>query len=127
MQPEGEFAAPDLVATVVGICTPDEFGVIARVRNLGRAAVPQGVPVGFYEGDPAAGGVLLGTVPTTKILYPAEAEDVPLLLPDATSALRMGDTEVWVVVDDGMPPHPWVECRTENNRAHGSIECNVAG
>jgi hypothetical protein len=127
VQPEGEFAAPDLVATVVGICSPEEFGVIARVRNLGRAAVPQGVPVGFYEGDPAAGGVLLGTVPTTKILYPAEAEDVPLLLPDASAALRMGQTEAWVVVDDGMPPHPWVECRTENNRAHGSIECNVAG
>jgi hypothetical protein len=127
VQPEGEFAAPDLVATVVGICSPDEFGVIARVRNLGRAAVPQGVPVGFYEGDPAAGGVLLGTVPTTKILYPAEAEDVRLLLPDASSALRMGETDAWVVVDDGMPPHPWVECRTENNRAHGPIACNVAG
>jgi hypothetical protein len=39
----------------------------------------------------------------------------------------MGQTEAWVVVDDGMPPHPWVECRTANNRAHGSIECNVAG
>lgn len=127
VQPEAEFAAPDLVATVVGICSPDDFGVIARVRNLGRAAVPQGVPVGFYEGDPAAGGVLLGTVLTTKILYPAEAEDVPLLLPEASAALRMGETEAWVVVDDGMPPHPWIECRTENNRAHGSIECNVAG
>lgn len=127
VQPEAEFAAPDLVATVVGICSPEEFGVIARVRNLGRASVPQGVPVGFYEGDPAAGGVLLGSVLTTKILYPAEAEDVPLLLPEASAALRMGETEAWVVVDDGMPPHPWVECRTENNRAHGSIECNVAG
>lgn len=127
VQPEGEFAAPDLVATVVGICSPDEFGVIARVRNLGRAAVPQGVPVGFYEGDPAAGGTLLGTGFTTKILYPAEAEDVPLLLPEASPELRMGQTEAWVVVDDGMPAHPWVECRTENNRAHGSIECNVAG
>ena len=127
VQPEGEFAAPDLVASVLGVCSPDEFGAIARVRNLGRAAVPQGVPVGFYEGDPAAGGVLLGTELTSKILYPAEAEDVVLLLPDASPALRMGDTEVWVVVDDGMPAHPWVECRPDNNRAHGPIDCNIAG
>ncbi|MCX4247071.1 FG-GAP repeat domain-containing protein [Paraliomyxa miuraensis] len=127
VQPEGEFSAPDLVATVIGICSPDEFGAIARVRNLGRAAVPQGVAVGFYEGDPSAGGVLLGTELTTKILYPAEAEDVTLLLPEASEDLRLGNTELWVVVDDGMPPHPWVECRPDNNRAHGPIACNVAG
>ena len=44
----------------------------------------------------------------------------------SVAAQRGVDLEA-VVVDDGMPPHPWVECRTENNRAHGSIECNVAG
>jgi hypothetical protein len=127
VQPQGEFAAPDLVASVIGICSLQEFGVIARVRNLGRAAVPQGVPIGFYEGNPDNGGVLLGTVLTTKILYPAEAEDVKLLLPDASAELAMGQTEVWVVVDDGMQPHPWTECRTDNNRAHGTIECQIAG
>jgi len=127
VQPEGEFSAPDLVASVIGICSPTEFGVTARVRNLGRASVPQGVPVGFYEGDPAAGGVLLGTELTTKILYPAEAEDLVLLLPEASSELLGGDVELWVVVDDGMPPHPWVECRTGNNSAHAAIDCNVAG
>ena len=127
VQPEGEFAAPDLVATVIGICTPTEFGVIARVRNLGRAAVPQGVPIGFYEGDPSAGGTPLGSALTTKILYPAEAEDVTLLLPDASAALMAGEAEVWVVVDDGPGDHPWQECRTENNRAHAPILCDVAG
>jgi len=127
VQPEGEFAAPDLVASVIGICTPTDFGVIARVRNLGRAAVPQGVPIGFYEGDPSAGGSLLGTELTTKILYPAEAEDIELLLPDASPELSGGEIDVWVVVDDGMPPHPWEECRTENNSAHAAINCNIAG
>ncbi|MCA9653766.1 MAG: VCBS repeat-containing protein [Myxococcales bacterium] len=127
VQPEGEFAAPDLVASILGICSPSEFGATARVRNLGRSAVPQGVPIGFYEGDPAAGGVLLATELTTKILYPAEAEDVSVLLPEASSDLRTGDAELWVVVDDGMPPHPWQECRTNNNRAHDTIACDVAG
>ncbi|MCA9707628.1 MAG: VCBS repeat-containing protein [Myxococcales bacterium] len=127
VQPQGEFSAPDLVASVLGICSPTEFGVVARVRNLGRAAVPQGVPVGFYEGDPAAGGVLLGTELTTKVLYPAEAEDITLLVPDASPQLKSGEVEAWVVVDDGMPPHPWVECRTDNNAAHAAIDCDIAG
>ena len=127
VQPEGEFAAPDLVPSLVPICSPSEFGVTARIRNLGRAAVPAGVVVGFYEGDPAAGGNLLGSLLTTKILYPAEAEDLDLLLPDASEALRQGEAEVWIVVDDGMPEHPWEECRAENNQTHGPIECNIAG
>jgi len=127
VQPEGEFSAPDLVVSVLGICEPDAFGVTARVRNLGRAAVPAGVPVGFYEGDPAAGGALLGLGATSKILYPAEAQDIPLLIDDPSNALAQGDTEVWVVVDDNAPPHPWTECRIDNNVGHGSIACNIAG
>ena len=126
VQPEGEFSAPDLVASVAGICAPDEFGAIARVRNLGRAAVPAGVPVGFYEGDPAAGGTLLGTMPTTKTLYPAEAQELTLIIEDSP-ALKLDEEELWVVVDDGMPDHPWEECRTGNNSAHDFIGCDIAG
>jgi len=126
VQPEGEFSAPDLVASVVGICAPDEFGAIARVRNLGRAAVPAGVPVGFYEGDPAAGGTLLGTMPTTKTLYPAEAQELTLIIDDSP-ALKLDEEELWVVVDDGMPDHPWEECRTNNNTGHDFIGCDIAG
>ena len=127
VQPEGEFSAPDLIATVVGICAPDEFGVIARVRNLGRAAVPAGVPVGFYEGDPASGGTLLATELTTKILYPAEAQEIQIDLQDASTELKQGDIELWVVADDGMPAHSWVECRTDNNSGHDFVGCDIAG
>ncbi len=127
VQPEGEFAAPDLVANVLGLCSPTDFGAIARVRNLGRAAVPPGVPIGFYEGDPSAGGTLLGTELTTTTLYPAEAQELTLLLPDASDALRTGTVELWVVVDDGAGMHPWQECRTENNQAHAPIGCDIAG
>ena len=127
VQPEGEFSAPDLVVSMSGICSPTEFAAVARVRNLGRASVPAGVPVGFYEGDPSAGGTLLGTELTTKVLYPAEAEDVVLDLPDASDAIRNGDVEVWAVVDDGGGPHPWAECRTANNSAGADIGCDVAG
>lgn len=127
VQPEGEFSAPDLVVSVLGICAPTEFAIVARVRNLGRAAVDAGVPVGFYEGDPSAGGALLGTGATTKVLYPAEAEDVVLDLPDASAAIKSGDVAVWAVVDDGGGPHPWQECRTENNAGSAELGCDIAG
>jgi hypothetical protein len=127
VQPEGEFSAPDLVVSVSGICSPTDFSVVARVRNLGRAAVPSGVVVGFYEGDPAAGGIPLGSDVTVKVLYPAEAEDVVLPLPDASFAIKNGDVEVWAVVDDGGGQHPWQECRTANNSAGAEVGCDIAG
>jgi len=127
VQPQGEFAAPDLVASVLPDCTPGEYGLIARVRNIGQAAVPPGVVVGFYAGDPAAGGVMLGTGVTTKSLYPAEAQDVVLKLDPAPPELANGSVEAWVVVDDGVSDHVWQECRTTNNSASGPGNCNIPG
>lgn len=127
VQPEGEFSAPDLIPTVLSHCTPNEFGIVARVRNIGQAAVPQGVPVGFYAGDPDAGGALIGTLHTTKVLYPAEAEDLFLLIDESWEELRTGAEQAWVVVDDGNPAHAWQECRVDNNRASGDVRCAAAG
>jgi len=67
VQPEGEFAAPDLVVSGVSQCF-DGLDVAARVRNIGQASVPAGVTVGFYQRDPDQGGALLGTGVTTKVL-----------------------------------------------------------
>ncbi|EDM77001.1 hypothetical protein PPSIR1_15910 [Plesiocystis pacifica SIR-1] len=89
--------------------------------------MPAGVLVGFYDGDPMNGGNLLGQGTTTKILYPAEAEDVVLdgaLVPEA---IQDGDQDLWVVVDDGMPEHPWHECRTDNNVSSGPAGCGLIG
>lgn len=127
VQPEGEFAAPDLVVSVLPRCDPSEYGLVARVRNIGQAAVPAGVVVGFYDGDPSAGGQLLGTGMTVKVLYPAEAEDVVLVLDPAPPELMTGEAEAWVVVDDGQPDHPWSECRPDNNTAHGPVPCQIPG
>ena len=127
VQPQGEFSAPDLVASVGPWCEGGEYGLVATVRNIGQAAVPAGVPVGFYAGDPMGGGTLLGTMDTTRQLYSLEAEDLVLLLPNAPAGVQDGSTPVFVVVDDGMPPHPWVECRTDNNVAEGTGKCFVAG
>ncbi len=119
VQPTGEFAAPDLIAGVFPACF-GPYGLLARVRNVGEASVPSGVMVAFYAGDPGAGGKLIGTGTTGKVLYSAEAVDVflavdAMLWPDVVS----GKTALYVRVDDdgtGMAPaHTWHECRTENN------------
>ena len=125
VQPSGEFSAPDLVATVFPICGGPAYGLIARVRNIGEASVPAGVNIGFYLDDPASGGVALPGSPvmTTKVLYPAEAEDVSLPLPTPPPGVLDGSKKIFVIVDDQSPPHAWHECRTDNNVAQGSGVC----
>ncbi len=126
-QPLGEFNAPDLIVSLRQQCPPLDYGLVARVRNIGSASVPAGVPVRFYEGDPKLDGMLLGASVTSKVLYPAEAEDVVLLLPDAAPGIVDGTSELWVVVDDEMPDHAWHECRTDNNSAKGDGQCPMPG
>jgi len=108
VQPLGEFSAPDLVVDVFPRCS-GEYAIVGRVRNIGQASVEAGVVVGFYEGDPAAGGVLLGQGTTEHPLYSLESEDV-VLVPSSIPT-----SSLYAVVDDGMPMHAWHECRTDNN------------
>ena len=85
------------------------------------------VVVGFYEGDPQQGGTLLGTAMTTKILYPAEAQEVVLELPEIPASFMDGSQPLVIVVDDGMPDHPWHECRTDNNTVTIGPACKAIG
>ena len=120
-QPEGEFSAPDAVVRVEPRCFGD-YGLVATVRNLGSASLPAGVPVGFYYGPTP--GTKLGELVTKKTLYPAEAEALTLLLPDAPASIQTGGDLVFAIVDDGMPSHNWQECRTDNNTSQSvSAEC----
>jgi hypothetical protein len=126
VQPLGEFSAPDLIVGIDASCMGG-YQAIARVRNIGQASVPAGVIVGFYDGDPSGGGMLLGQGMTTKTLYPAEAEDVVLDGALVPQPIQDGDQDLWVVVDDGMPEHPWHECRTDNNVTSGDAGCGPIG
>ena len=63
-----EFAAAALAVTVGPTC-PGPTALVAVVRNLGQAAVPAGVVVGFYEGTPP--GTKLGQALTTQDPVPA--------------------------------------------------------
>ncbi len=111
VQPLGEFAAPDLVVEVRPSCE-GVYAIIARVRNIGEAAVEPPIDVGLY-----AGTTLLGKSATTKTLYPAEAEDLVFSFATPPAGLMDGTLKVHAVVDDGMPMHPWHECRTDNNKS----------
>jgi len=125
VQPNGEFSAPDLVASIFPLCGSD-YSFVVRVRNIGEASVPAGVVVGLYLGDPQAGGFEIGGSPmsTTKVLYPAEAQDLVFPIATPPPGLLDGSIKVYAVVDDKSPPHAWHECRIDNNVAIGSGVCD---
>src|SRR5262249_35477149 len=88
-QPGSEFAAPDAVVSIGPRCSGGAYAPIATVRNIGQAALPAGVPVGFYQGSPP-GGTKLGAGVTTKLLYPAESEAVVLSLSNPAQGIVNG-------------------------------------
>lgn len=109
VQPVGEFAAPDLIVSVRPNCE-GTYALVARVRNVGEAAVEAPIDVGLYTGTTSIGkGV------TTKTLYPGEAEDVFFTFTTVPAGVLDGTLKVHALVDDGMPVHAWHECRTDNN------------
>jgi hypothetical protein len=121
-QPGSEFSAPDAVVRIYPACS-GEYGLYATVTNVGEAALPAGVPVGFYAGVPMT-GTKLGQVATTQTLYPAQSETLFLALPNPPAGVKEGKTPVYAVVDDGAPPHPsWAQCRTNNDVGVGTGAC----
>lgn len=113
-QPGSEFAAPNLVASLSPLCAGDT-AVTITIRNVGEAAVPKGVVIGVYDGS-----TKLGTVTTSRQLYPAEAEPLDFTFSGASVAT------VTVKIDDGAPAHPgWTECRTDDNSA--SVTATTCG
>ena len=97
--PGGPHAAPDLIACYLRSAVAGQTTTLtARIGNGGEILVGPGINVGFYNGDPRAGGTFLGAVQTTKRIVPGDFEDVSLVLMNAT----IGD--VWVVADDGSGP-----------------------
>jgi len=123
-QPGGEFAAPDAVVSIAAGCG-SPFSLVATVRNIGEAALPAGVVVGFYAGT-APTGTKLGSLATLLPLYPAESETLTMPLPSPPAGVASGMTPVYAVVDDTTTPHPsWHECRTDNDTsADVGVSCS---
>jgi len=109
------FRAPDLTASRLLFDTtglPDTIRITARIGNGGSLHVAAGLPVAFYDGDPASGGALIGTLQTTKVLNPGEYEDVTL----TWNSPMPGVHDVYVVADDdGTGQGTASECNETNN------------
>jgi hypothetical protein len=120
VQPEGLFAAPDLVVARVVVnprlCSAS-LELAAWITNRGSGGAPAGIPVAFYEGDPAVGGTLLGVVPTSERILPGASTRVTLAAPVGDA--RVGETILYFVrVDDdgtGASSGLTHECRSDNN------------
>ncbi|MCY1056803.1 FG-GAP-like repeat-containing protein [Nannocystis sp. SCPEA4] len=126
-QPDSEFGAPDAIVAIAPLCEDEDYSLVATVRNIGEAALPAGVVVGFYTGEPGS-GTKVGEAMTSKALYPLESETLTLPFNDAPEDVKNGVVNIYAIVDDTMVPHPeWQECRTDNNTGTSTGKCLIAG
>ncbi|MCC7537717.1 MAG: hypothetical protein IT379_15955 [Deltaproteobacteria bacterium] len=102
--------APDPAPFDTSRCGMGILEVCATVTNRGEATVGPGIEVDFYDGDPAAGGTLIGTATTTGGLLPGRTE---IVCTDWSPAPTT-DRPVYARVDTGMAAR---ECLEDNNTA----------
>ncbi|MBW1870883.1 MAG: hypothetical protein JRJ19_02405, partial [Deltaproteobacteria bacterium] len=82
-----------------------------RVCNRGTNPIAAGVAVGFFDGDPGAGGQLVCTTVTTDDLFPGSCEEISCIWPNAPED---DPHDITVVVDYD---NQRTECVESNNRA----------
>ena len=116
-RPGSQLGAPDAIVSIAPLCGAPTYTLLATGRNLGEVPLPAGVKVGFYEAMPMPGGTKLGEGITSKVLYPAEAEKIELVLTTPPAEIVNGLIPVFAIVDDGGMPHTWHECRTDNDQS----------
>lgn len=100
---------PDLTASLLSLLdngTGLPLSLSLRVGNGGTAPSPSAVKTAFYQGDPAAGGVLLGTV-TLPVIAAAGYQDIRL-----DNVSLNGSADVYAVVDS---TNLVTECNKTNN------------
>jgi subtilase family serine protease/flagellar hook assembly protein FlgD len=103
------------------IATPDPANeglpltLQAVVRNIGNQGATN-IEYGFYEGDPAAGGVLLAPLQQLPALGAGEAAEVSIELPKVVGT---SDRLYFVAVD---PAHKIAETSTEENNAFRVVQ-----
>ena len=112
---EDPLALADLTASYLRFsCDSEGVHATVRVGNGGAASAPAGFTVAFYDGDPTAGGSLLGSGATAS-LAPGAFEDVSITFPPA------GTTRLCVVVDEAhLGGGAVAECDETNNTHHAN-------
>ncbi len=116
-------ASPDITSRADALSC-DAMGMAtirATVCNRGTEPVTSGVAVGFYQGDPSAGGTSICMARTTRDLAVGECE--PVSCDWASPPTMEPGVDVWVVADDG---NDTFECRETNNvTIYRGVRCGV--
>ena len=100
---------------------PTNALLTARLGNSGLVSVPTNVPVAFYDGDPTAGGQLLGVAYSTLALDPGMYQDLSVSWASPT----ITNHNVFVVADDpGTGVYQYQEITYSNNTL--SVAVNLA-
>ena len=121
------FAAADVTVTGVSSACDRTTGTLrlnANVYNQGDAAVSTGLRVAFYQGNPAAGGTLLGVATLPSVLSAGNGAVATLTLASAPG----GTAEIWAVADDdGTGTGRETECVETNNAGSApvSLACST--
>lgn len=98
---------------------PDRVWLTARLGNSGFVALPAGVSVAFYLGDPASGGSLLGRASLRAALPPGRFEDMSVTWSNPPIAKHM----IFVVADDdGGGAGALTEITEANNRSSAEAD-----
>ncbi|MCP4252153.1 MAG: PKD domain-containing protein [Candidatus Scalindua sp.] len=119
-------ACVDLTTSYVRADTsnlPDSMEIKARVGNSGALHVAAGTNVAFYNGDPDAGGSLLGTTQIDRRVDPGDYEEVSFTVVDNLPA---GPHDIYVVADDDGAGNGKIrEVDEANNKAFTTVEIAV--
>ncbi|MFL5346256.1 MAG: FG-GAP-like repeat-containing protein [Hyalangium sp.] len=115
------YAAADLaVSQVSAACEGSTLSLNASITNQGGKAVPSGLKVSFYRGNPASGGSLLGVTTITSSIAAGATVPVTLRVGGQPAA---GSDQVFIVADDdGTGAGQDAECNETNNSASGSVD-----
>ncbi|MEW6683736.1 MAG: CARDB domain-containing protein [Nitrospirota bacterium] len=105
------YVAPNLTASYLrAVQTSTGVTLTVRIGNGGAVSAASGTVVAFYDGDPEAGGVLIGTGQTTRALAPGDYQDIFF----AWTGASVGERTLVAVVDpNGTRP----DCDVTDNRA----------
>ena len=97
---------------------PVSIDLIGRVGNGGALHVVPGVKVSFYDGDPDAGGLLLGVTQTANRIYPGEYEDVTITWNNPVVDLH----DIYMRVDDDGTGRDLI---SESNETNNTVQAII--
>ena len=95
----------------------------AQVTNQGTAAIAAGLKVAFYQGNPAAGGTLLGVATLSSGIAAGAHAIASIALNPAPGGLA----DIFAVADDDGTGQAELECREDNNGTSAPVSLACEG